>query len=98
MKISEFQNLIKELYHTKDSKRGIDRTFIWFVEEVGELAGAIRSGKNMGEEFADVLAWLLSLANLCNVDVEEEVKAKYPGVCVKCNSNPCICREVEEVM
>ncbi len=94
MKISEFQNLIKELYYQKDSKRGLDRTFIWFVEEVGELAEAIREGKNPGEEFADVLAWLLSLANLCDVDVEEEVKAKYPGICVKCRSKPCVCEEV----
>jgi len=94
VKISEFQNLIKEMYFTKDRKRGIEKTFIWFVEEVGELARAIKSGKNMGEEFADVLAWLLSLANLCNVDVEEEVKSKYPGLCVKCNSNPCNCEEV----
>ncbi len=94
MRISEFQNLIKELYYEKDSKRGLDRTFAWFIEEVGELARAIRERKNLGEEFADVLAWLLSLANLCGVDVEEEAKAKYPGLCVKCNSKPCKCQEV----
>ncbi len=94
VKISEFQNLIRDLYFTKDSKRGIENTFIWFVEEVGELARAIKTGENTGEEFADVLAWLLSLANLCNVDVENEVKAKYPGLCIKCSSNPCKCEEV----
>lgn len=94
MKISEFQNLIRELYLAKDSKRGIEKTFLWFIEEVGELSEAIRKNENVGEEFADVFAWLVSLANLCGIDLEKEVRIKYPGICRKCGSNPCKCEEV----
>ncbi len=93
MKISEFQKLIRDLYLEKDRKRGLERTFFWFVEEVGELAEAIRKGENVGEEIADVFAWLVSLANILEIDVESEVKKKYPYKCLKCNKIPCECEE-----
>ncbi len=93
MRISEFQKLIRDLYFEKDKKRGLEKTFIWFVEEVGELAEAIRKGENVGEEIADVFAWLVSLANILGVDVEREVLRKYPYKCVKCNKIPCECEE-----
>lgn len=94
MRISEFQQMIRELYLEKDEKRGIEKTFLWLVEEVGELAEAVRTGKNAGEEFADVFAWLVSLANLCGIDLEMEIERKYPGYCVKCGYKPCRCEEV----
>jgi len=51
---------------------------MWFVEEVGELATALAGNdeKNKAEEFADVFAWLCTLANISNVDVEKAC-AKY---------------------
>ena len=95
MSIRDFQNLIRDLYYERDSKRGIDKTMLWIVEEVGELAEAVRKNdkKAIGEEMADVFAWLVSLANLFNIDLEEEVKKKYPGYCVKCGKKPCECEE-----
>ncbi len=93
MRIREFQDRIRRIYYDKDSKRGKEKTFLWFIEEVGELAEAIRKNENLGEEFADVFAWLVSLANLCNIDLEEEVKKKYPERCIRCNSVPCKCEE-----
>jgi len=95
MELREFQEMIKEIYFHKDSKRGVEKTFLWFVEEVGELSEAIRKGDRgaMEEEFADVLAWLASLANLLDVDLEEVVKKKYPGVCPYCGKKPCECEE-----
>ncbi|NJE04647.1 nucleotide pyrophosphohydrolase [Thermococcus sp. M36] len=95
MEIGEFQKLIHDIYFHKDSKRGVDKTFLWFVEEVGELSEAIRKNdrKAMEEEFADVLAWLASLANLLGIDIEEAAKKKYPGVCPYCGNNPCTCEE-----
>ncbi len=95
MEIREFQNMIREIYFHKDSKRGVGKTFLWFIEEVGELSEAIRKGdrEGMGEELADVLAWLLSLANLLGVDLEEAAKKKYPGVCPYCGKKPCECEE-----
>ncbi len=85
--------MIRDIYFHKDSKRGVERTFLWFVEEVGELSEAIRKRDKeaMEEEFADVLAWLASLANLLGIDLEEAAKKKYPGVCPYCGKNPCEC-------
>jgi len=95
MRINEFQELIRDLYYERDRRRGKERTMLWFVEEVGELAEAIRKGdaRAIGEEMADVFAWLVSLANLYGIDLEEEVKKKYPGYCIRCGKRPCECDE-----
>lgn len=78
MKISEFQKWIYDRYYPTDSARGTPATFMWFVEEVGELATALASQDqaNKEEEFADVLAWLCTLANINNVDLEKAIQ-KY---------------------
>ncbi len=93
MEIKEFQNLISRLYQKRDSLRGTDKTFLWFLEEVGELTRAYRRNelKNLGQEMADVMAWLVSLANLMQIDLEAEVLKKYPQVCPLCLTNPCSC-------
>lgn len=77
MEISALQALVKERYFKTDSARGIFHTALWFHEEVGELSSAIASGdrENAREEFADVLMWLMTLANLMEVDMEEAVAA-----------------------
>ena len=84
MKISEFQSLISKKYEKRDRQRGIPATFMWFIEEVGELATALMSEdqKNKEEEFADVFAWLCTLANISDVDLENAC-AKYTGNNVK---------------
>jgi len=93
LEIKEFQNLIRELYLSRDAKRGADKTFLWFLEEVGELTRAYRRGEkgNLGKEMADVFPWLASMANLLSVDLESEVLKKYPKVCPICSSAPCTC-------
>ena len=84
MNISEFQRLISKKYEKRDRERGISRTFMWFIEEVGELATALASNdqKNKEEEFADVLAWLCTLANISDVNLEKACN-KYTGNKVK---------------
>ena len=84
MKISEFQRLISKKYEKRDRQRGIPATFMWFIEEVGELATALasRDPKNKEEEFADVFAWLCTLANISDVNLEKAC-AKYTGNDVK---------------
>ena len=84
MNISEFQRLISEKYEKRDRERGIPRTFMWFIEEVGELATALASNdqKNKEEEFADVFAWLCTLANISDVNLEKACN-KYTGNKVK---------------
>ncbi|AIF69153.1 nucleotide pyrophosphohydrolase [Palaeococcus pacificus DY20341] len=95
MHIKEFQEMIKEIYFHRDSKRGLEKTFLWFTEEVGELAEALRKGDReaMEEEFADVLAWLVSLANIVDVDIEEAALKKYPNNCPYCGKKPCKCEK-----
>jgi len=92
--ITEFQRLIRDTYFDKDSRRGKDGTFRWLVEETGELARALRKGDraNLEEEFADVFAWLASLASLEGIDLEAAA-GKYLEGCPKCHSKPCGCQE-----
>ncbi|MEO0239244.1 MAG: MazG nucleotide pyrophosphohydrolase domain-containing protein [candidate division WOR-3 bacterium] len=94
MEIKEFQKIIRETYFEKDSKRGKAETFRWFVEEVGELAKAMKheSKDELAEEFSDVCAWLFSLANLYDIDMESAV-SKYSKGCPKCKKSPCQCKE-----
>jgi NTP pyrophosphatase (non-canonical NTP hydrolase) len=78
MTIAQFQQFIRDKYYPTDSKRGTPGTFMWFVEEVGELATAL-AGKdqpNKEEEFADVFAWLCTLANINDVDLTKAIE-KY---------------------
>lgn len=51
---------------------------MWLIEEVGELATALagNDAANKEEEFADVLAWLCTLANINDVDLQKAIK-KY---------------------
>jgi NTP pyrophosphatase (non-canonical NTP hydrolase) len=78
MELREFQNFINQKYGRRDRQRGTAATFMWFVEEVGELATALSGNDhaNKEEEFADVLAWMCTLANVNDVDLEKAIE-KY---------------------
>ena len=95
MRVSEFQNLMKELYFLRDKNRGVHKTFIWLVEEIGELAENLNKGEldisRISAEMADIIAWTSSLANILDVDLEKALFDKYPNKCLSCNSNPCSC-------
>jgi NTP pyrophosphatase (non-canonical NTP hydrolase) len=93
VEVSAFQGLIRDIYFQRDSRRGLDKTFLWFLEEVGELIRSYRRGEHekIGSEMADVLAWLVSMANLLDIDLESELLKKYPKVCPLCSSVPCTC-------
>jgi NTP pyrophosphatase (non-canonical NTP hydrolase) len=95
MTVAGFQKKIEEIYYARDSARGIARTFQWFVEEVGELARGLRDGdqERLRGEFADVLAWLATLASLAGVDLESAALSKYGAGCPKCGGAPCNCKE-----
>ena len=94
MRLRELQKEIAETFLERDAARGMMGTFGWFVEEVGELATSLRedppASPEQAAEFADCLAWLASLANLCNVDLEEAL-LKYADGCPRCHSRPCGC-------
>ena len=98
--IQEFQDLMHELYFHNDSERGIHRTSLWLVEEVGELMEHLKHDEKtisdkkdlISEEMADIYAWIASIANLLNIDLEAAVNKKYPNKCIKCEQNPCVCK------
>ena len=91
--LDDFQLLIRKMYFEKDVARGIDGTFMWLMEEVGELAAALRSGTHEDRlgEFADVLAWLATIANVAGVDLSEAVSRKYGTGCPGCGHLVCTC-------
>jgi len=93
MTLREFQEQIRLMYGAKDARRGIEGTFMWFMEEVGELSASLRGQdrENLPLEFADVLAWLATLANIANVDLEDAIARKYGGGCPYCHRTPCNC-------
>jgi NTP pyrophosphatase (non-canonical NTP hydrolase) len=93
MQISEFQNMMKRLYFHRDSERGIDGTLYWLMDEVKELGEALKEDdtKAIENEFADVFAWLASLANIVNIDLEKAALSKYANKCPKCGLSPCDC-------
>ncbi|RME04096.1 MAG: nucleotide pyrophosphohydrolase [Planctomycetota bacterium] len=90
MEIEQFQKLIERIYLERDKRRGIAKTYMWFVEEVGELARSIQNQRGMEEEFADVLAWLATLASLSGISLEKAIR-KYSHGCPRCNQTPCAC-------
>jgi NTP pyrophosphatase (non-canonical NTP hydrolase) len=91
--LNDFQALIRRMYLEKDVARGVDGTFMWLMEEVGELAAALREGTpdEQAAEFADVLAWLTTIANVAGVDLSEAVRRKYGSGCPGCGQFVCTC-------
>lgn len=106
MTLREFQSLIRRMYHDKDVARGAEGTFMWLIEEIGELATALREHAaaprdperhaELGREFADVLAWLATIANVAEIDLEEAVRGKYGSGCPGCGQSLCVCPEAEK--
>ncbi len=91
--LADFQQLIRRMYYDKDVARGVDGTFMWLIEEVGELAAALRLAdrENLSEEFADVLAWLATIANVAGVDLSAALAARYGDGCPGCGLLVCNC-------
>ena len=96
--LSDFQLLIRGMYHEKDVARGVSGTFMWLMEEIGELSTALRSGtkEEQAMEFADVLAWLVTIANVAEIDLTEAVFRKYGQGCPGCGQFLCCCNNAEK--
>lgn len=93
MQVHEFQALIERIYFQRDSARGLHGTHMWFCEEVGELTRALRRNKKeeLEGEFADVFAWLSTLASMSGIDLEVAARKKYELGCPRCKATPCAC-------
>ncbi|HEY1330336.1 MAG TPA: MazG nucleotide pyrophosphohydrolase domain-containing protein [Actinomycetota bacterium] len=92
MDLAEFQRVLRETYLERDDARGVDGTFRWLVEEVGELARTLRHDDPAARahEAGDVLAWLASVANLAGIDLDQAA-ARYANGCPRCGRLPCAC-------
>lgn len=84
---------MRRIYFHRDSKRGAEGTYEWLVDEVNELGAAMKEDniKALKDEFADVLAWLASLANVLEINLEKTTLTKYDGKCPKCHKAICEC-------
>ena len=98
MTLEELQRMIDTMYSRKDEARGVEGTFMWLMEEVGELASALRgdSKEELAKEFADVLAWLATIANVAGVNLTEAVQLKYGNGCPGCSKMVCVCSDAEK--
>ena len=92
MELAELQHRIEALYGDRDRARGVDGTFRWWVEEVGEVAKALRSADPaaLEHELGDALAWLVSVANVAGVDLDRAA-ARFADGCPRCHHTPCTC-------
>ncbi|MBI9019256.1 MAG: nucleotide pyrophosphohydrolase [Phycisphaerae bacterium] len=77
MNIKDFQQYISEKYEIRDRERGTPATFMWLIEEIGELATALQGDdrQNTIEEFGDVIAWLCTLANINDIDLQAALES-----------------------
>ena len=98
LSLRDLQALIAKMYSRKDEARGVDGTFMWLMEEVGELAAALRGDDHeaLAAEFADVLAWLATIANVAGVNLDQAVRDKYGSGCPGCGEMVCICGDEEK--
>jgi NTP pyrophosphatase (non-canonical NTP hydrolase) len=108
--LAQFQQLIRDMYYEKDVARGVPGTFMWFMEEVGELSSALRAfeaaqsescelsqwRQSLAAEFADVLAWLATIANVVGVDLNAAISEKYGSGCPGCRQFLCVCPDSEK--
>jgi len=96
--VRDLQEMIRIMYFEKDAERGVDGTFMWLMEEVGELAAALRNGtsEEIREEFADVIAWLVTIANIVDCDLTAALVEKYGSGCPGCGKFVCICPNDEK--
>jgi NTP pyrophosphatase (non-canonical NTP hydrolase) len=92
MELAHLQDVIERTYGERDRERGVPSTVAWLAEELGELAQAVRKGSRAEQvhEFADVLAWVASLANQMEVDLAAAVE-RYANGCPRCRTSPCTC-------
>jgi NTP pyrophosphatase (non-canonical NTP hydrolase) len=98
MTLDELQELIDRMYSRKDQARGVEGTFMWLMEEVGELAAALRESpkEEIAKEFADVLAWLATIANVAGIKLSDAVRQKYGQGCPGCGAMVCACSDAEK--
>ena len=94
MDTKEAQDLIRRIYLERDKEKGMERTLLRTFQELAELSDAISKDRPMEEveaEVADVFAWVISIANLLEIDLGNALLRKYNNACSRCGKVPCKC-------
>jgi NTP pyrophosphatase (non-canonical NTP hydrolase) len=92
VEIRVLQDQIEAAFGVRDRARGADGTFRRLVEEVGEVAKALRAEDRaaLALELADVVAWTVSLAALYEIDLDDALR-RYGSGCPRCGASVCRC-------
>lgn len=94
MDLREIQEKIKSIYFHHDIKRGIAPSFMWLIEEIGELSKEIQEcpedQQRLEEEMSDVFIWILTLCNLLGLDLDQCIQ-RYMNGCPRCKKEKCEC-------
>lgn len=99
--LREWQQHIKDVYGDRNLQRGIEVILNRLFREVEELRSVSRRVprwtstaedilREHADELADGLAWVLSAANVLEVDLEAAVLDRYRS-CTSCAASPCTC-------
>lgn len=92
MDLAALQAQITATFGQRDHARGVDGTFRRLVEELGEVAKALRGTDRaaLALELSDLVAWTLSVAALSHVDLDQALE-RYARGCPRCGTSPCRC-------
>lgn len=109
-RLNDWQQMFDDIYPRETAALGTARSIVGLLEELGELAEAVRVfekyPKYFAGEAADVFSYLMGIANEYRVrlqldskptfDFEATLLRRYPGLCVQCGYSVCICPNVPE--
>ena len=102
--------MFEDIYRRESSSVGSGRSSIALLEELGELAEAVRvydrHPKYFAGEAADVFSYLMGFANEYSsklqiqddsqFDFQASFLRRYPGLCPQCGYTVCICPSVPD--
>ena len=104
--LNEWQAMFQRIYPRQSSDRG--RSSIGLLEELGELAEAVRVGETHPKYFlgeaADIFSYIMGIANEHSIRLaqdhdqsftfQDEFLKRYPGLCTQCGYSVCVCPSI----
>ncbi len=108
--LNEWQRMFDRIYPRETKDLGSGHSTVGLLEELGELAEAVRvfdkHPKYFAGEAADVFSYIMGIANEHQLnlqmegkpefDFEAEFLRRYPGLCLQCGHEVCICPTVPD--
>lgn len=101
--VKEWCGHLDAVYGKKNRERGINYAHSRLSEEVGEVVSAqlievydqrhtlTEVRQTVSREFADVFAWIFSIAGILEIDLDSVLEDRYPKVHHRCGQRPCNC-------